>query len=384
MKRFFILALSCSLLVACGGDGDTDEHAQPEKAQTAEVHKAPLTKSLYLPGTIQPLVSQLVTSPVDGEVHTANVHYGEVVQKGQSLLVVASDQFQKDFSQALTSYLKAKDQYDQSKSKLDSSEELFNDGLISENEITSARSTYYNNNLALLEATESLDKLLHIKELDINIKELDIKDTSAIDKMLNTHKHSQLIEVKSPVNGVVLEPTAKAVGDAKDARVLEINAPVKKNQAILAIGDMRGITVDVMVGEVDINQVKVGQGAKVSAIAFPGNVLKGKVTRVGTQAKKGQGGQPQFTCQISVDKLTDKEAAFIHVGMSAKVEILMTSSSQVLVPIAAVRRENGQSVVTVTRDDQQFTVPVETGDTSTNSVAIIHGLQPGDEVVVPD
>jgi multidrug efflux pump subunit AcrA (membrane-fusion protein) len=58
---------------------------------------------------------------------------------------------------------------------------------------------------------------------------------------------------------------------------------------------------------------------------------------------------------------------------------------QIIIPIAAVREENGVSKVAVrdavTKKNQDITVT--TGATTENNVVITHGLQPGMQVMVP-
>ncbi len=376
MKNIFlVLTITLLALVACKPN-DNNRHDGLVSHQT--VQESPLTKRLYFSGTIKPIDVVLVTAPVDGLVDHINVDYGDDVTAGTPLFVIKSDSFKKDFASAFSTYLKAKDQLLQSQSKLENGEALFKEGLISRNEINTTRSTYYTNNLSFLESEEELDKLAKTQSIPMDLKSLGIEDINEINTILDTHSHAQLISVNSPADGVVLFP------DADDAGPLEKNASIKKDDAVFAVGNMRGVAVEVGVSEVDINHIKLGLPAVVTSIAFPGLTLKGTVTKMGNQAKDSRGGSPEFVCVVSVVDLTVEQKKIIHVGMSAKVQILIVEPKSIVVPITAVSQVDGRSVLNVIRDGRPITVDVVTGETNMGSVVILKGLRSGDQLVLTE
>lgn len=374
-KTFCVLIITLLGIVGCQPKRDDKSKSSIEHQK---VQESPLTKRLYYSGTIKPIDVVLVTMPVDGLVDSINISYGDEVTQGDPLFVINSDSFKKEFAAAFSTYLKAKDQLIQSKSKLENGEALFKEGLISRNEISTTRSAYYTNNLSFLESEEELDKLTQTQSVSIDLKSLDIENISQINAVLDTHTHSQRITVNSPADGVVLFP------DAEDSDPLEKNASVKKDDAVLAIGNMHGLAINVSVSEVDINHIKVGLPAIITSIALPGVKLKGKVTEVGTQAKDARGASPEFICVVSATNLTQAQQKMIHVGMSAKVQILIVEPKSIVIPITAVSQVDGRSVVKVLRHGKEMTVEVTTGETNLGSVVILSGLLLGDDLILAE
>ena len=81
--------------------------------------------------------------------------------------------------------------------------------------------------------------------------------------------------------------------------------------------------------------------------------------------------------------LSADQKKIIRVGMSAKVEIRLTPSQSLLIPIKAVFKQNGKTMVKVLNKGKATDVEVTTGQTTLNQVEITKGLKPDDQVVLP-
>ncbi len=121
---------------------------------------------------------------------------------------------------------------------------------------------------------------------------------------------------------------------------------IKQGDVLAIIGDIEGISVQIKVNELTINQIKLGQPVKVTGIAFPDYILDGKITRIDKQGEASNGGLPTFSAEVVVPHLTEAEKKEIHVGMSAKVEINIEEDKQIMVPITAVKEKNGHILCT--------------------------------------
>ena len=64
-----------------------------------------LSSTLYYSGTIQPLRSLVVPSPVDGVVVEMPLQYGEAVEPGKLVFMLSSAKFLTDYKSALMQYI---------------------------------------------------------------------------------------------------------------------------------------------------------------------------------------------------------------------------------------------------------------------------------------
>lgn len=173
-------------------------------------------------------------------------------------------------------------------------------------------------------------------------------------------------ELKAPAAGTVL---AVSVTDG---------LPAQEMQLLLTIGGLDELKVVVQVDELDIVKVRPGQALSVETNAAPGEVFSGRVTRVAAQATMG-GGSPYFVVEGSVANRAD----LLRAGVNAEVVIATAERENVIVvPLAAVREQNGEASVLVV---EEFTVrvrPVNVGLRTETEVEITEGVEEGEQIVV--
>lgn len=363
------------LLSACGG------HEKPKtaKGHQYEVKAQTLHKNLHFTGTIQPLHENTLTSPMESVVETMNFHYGQMVKKDDVILTLNSNELQKQFNDTLTDYLKAKDSYTIAKAKFAGTQDLWGSGLLSKNNYLSEKSNMDTVRITLMQSTRKLTELLE-KVDESNSQSMATLKLADFDKVraILASNHN-LIRIKAPSSGVLLYPP-KASED-KTTRI-NVGASVKSGQVIALIGDLSGISIEIEVPEIDISQIHTGMKATISGVAFGKHPLNGELVAVNAQASNTSNGLPFFTAVVEVKSLTPEQQRWIKVGMSAAIELSVDSGNQLLIPIAAIKREKGQSIVTVqttkgTLEKRRIT----TGPAQADSVVVETGLKEGDVVV---
>lgn len=139
------------------------------------------------------------------------------------------------------------------------------------------------------------------------------------------------------------------------------------------------LLVDVLVSEVDINSVKVGQPVSLSFDAILDKQYKGTINQV---APVGDSIQGVVEFMVTAE-LTDPDE-FVKPGMTAAVNIIVTQIDNVLlVPNRAVRVVNGQRVVYILNNKQLQAVDVTLGASSDTQSQVIDGnLHVGDQIVL--
>jgi HlyD family secretion protein len=190
--------------------------------------------------------------------------------------------------------------------------------------------------------------------------------------------------VHSPIDGTVTTLDIK-VGETAIAS--STNIP---GSTLMTIANPASIHTEVNVDEADIASVKVGQKARVYAIAYPDQPVEGVVSSIAVSAKVAEGQQGQsFAVKI---ELLDPEKIVLRPGMTCRAEIFTATIENALaVPIQAILVEEDLTAnvtrreVFAVRDGRATRVPVEVGLADDTYQQVVSGLSAGDEVITgPD
>lgn len=120
-----------------------------DNADIVTVKADALTNTLYFSGAIEPIKTLVITSPVDGAVIDFGFQYGDVVKPNQPLFYLSSSKFLSDYKAALLEYIKAKNEFDQSKTQMHESDFLHKNLLISDDDFAAKKSAYFSAQLGL-------------------------------------------------------------------------------------------------------------------------------------------------------------------------------------------------------------------------------------------
>lgn len=369
---FFIMLASCGQ----SNDEKSSTHVVVVKNET-------LQNRLFYAGTIQPLKTIVITSPVEGVIDDMSFRFGEEIKTNQPMFVISSDKFLADYKSALMQYIKAKTDFNNAKSQLSENEFLHKNQLISDDDFKAKQTNFYTSQLSLLQAKDAFAIFLKQLNTNVNLYDLSIEEVDKITKALHIEESAKNITVLSPADGVALLPIKNDGNDSLNAKISK-GEQIKQGDVLAMIGDISGLTIHVNVNEFNVNQLKIGQDVTVTGNAFPEYELKGKIAGIDRQAQMGQGGAPQFAVEVIVPTLTKKQQEIIHVGMSAKVEMNVGGGSAIVVPIHAIYEKNGKMFVRLEEDGKIKETPVVTGPTTANAVVIESNLKVGDRVVVVD
>ena len=175
----------------------------------------------------------------------------------------------------------------------------------------------------------------------------------------------------APFDGTVLQTHTTA------------GATIAANTPIVTVANLKELQVVASVDETTIRQVKVGQRARISFDAFPGQTFRGEVLEVPLQGTL-QGNVMVYEVPVS---LTGVEGLPLLVGMTANVQInIGTVENALLVPTMALQKVGGKYTVLVPNgsdpEGEPESVPVEVGLSNGTYTQIVKGLNEGDQVVV--
>lgn len=206
----------------------------------------------------------------------------------------------------------------------------------------------------------------------------------------NAEKAIGNYNVTSPIDGTVITKNIKA-GDTLGAASAQ-STPSGGSSAMAVIYDLSALVFDIPLNELDINSVKVGQKVKVQVDALGGQSFDGVVIRRSV-AGNTEKGTTTYPVTVRIDHPPAELLPGMNVGASIEVA---AAHGVVAVPMPAVQYGNVVYVkdkpggpASGPADDPNcppgyHAVPVETGITDGDYIEIKRGLEPGDEVSVPE
>jgi HlyD family secretion protein len=225
---------------------------------------------------------------------------------------------------------------------------------------------------------------LGLAEADLALAQAQLDDArESYDTLLNGPDADDIAAAEARVAAAQATVDLKHIAAPFDGTITEVHTKpgdqVSPGTVAFRLDDLSRLLVDVMVSEVDINRVKVGQDVIITFDAIPAREYHGLVTGV---ALVGTSTQDVVDFTVTVE-LTDADEA-VKPGMTAAVNIVVDELEDVLlVPNRAVRIRDGNRVVYLLQSGIPEPVEVTLGASSDVSSQVIEGdVEVGDLVVL--
>lgn len=349
--------------------------------QTAAVEKGTLISTVNASGTVATTNRMPVSTQASGQVEQILVKDGDTVSAGQPILQITLDrQGLQRYQQASTSYLQAQTSLASAQAAMFSTQSTMYSKWKAFTDIAS-NATYQNGdgspnigNRVLTQFTTVQDDWLAAEALYKNQQNVVNQAESALASAATS---SQLASptVTAPMAGTVTDltfTTGMVISNTTNATTNTVSS-----QQLASIVTEANPVVQVNVAEVDVDKVKAGQKATITADAITGKTFAATVVGV-NRAGVISTGVTNYPATIQLDVPTNE----LLPNMSVTADIITTTKQNVLlVPSAAVQTQNGQSVVRVLQKGQVQSLPVETGLSSDTQTEIVSGLSEGQTVV---
>ncbi len=219
-----------------------------------------------------------------------------------------------------------------------------------------------------------------VEAREVTVKELEVK---LAEQSVEQMKHS-LQQFQQAVEQAQKELNEATITAPFDGVVATVDADEDDNvstvQTIVHLIDLTSMELSVEVDEIDIADVKSGQGAIIEVDALPALQLEGKVVSI-SLLPKTQAGVLVYEVTIELDIPPDSA---LKVGMSATADILITERNNVLlVPNRAIKRDSQRNqVVKIKVDEEVEERKVTAGISDGLRTEIVSGLEEGEIVVV--
>jgi multidrug efflux pump subunit AcrA (membrane-fusion protein) len=396
LSRFCMTLIILSFLSLSACHHSSNAPLQNDANSTViTVEKKPQTMDLYYKGIIDPITVFSIMSPVSGRIATLGFTYGDPIAKNQLIATISAADLADNYQKQLSDYISKKDAMEMSQNDYTSTLALFKAGVKTQNDVTTARSTYNNSILALNTSKHTLMKTTALLGIDSkSVESLSLTDVTRVTAELN--KQFKNIPVYSDYNGVALHPLDSSINSNNTTNsntnntdsTIKVGSDIKQNQLLLSVGDLNGFSTQFNVSEMDIHHFFIGQKVLITGPAFPGITLQGRINQVASQANVSDFGlqsSTQFAISATIPNVSAAIASQIDIGMSAKIDIPLTTPPVITVPIDAISIENGQTIVhKLDQNNQVISQQVTVGMTMIASATIASGLKAGDRIVVPN
>lgn len=350
MKRIYWIIGICVLVLVLAVFLKFFKGAAPLEVTTEKAIKRNLIETVSANGKIQPEAELKITSDVSGEVVEMLVKEGDQVKKGQLLCRIKPDIYESAFERVNATVSSSKAnlqttvaQLTQAKANLANAEasyarskKLFDQGVISQQEIDAAKATYESAKANAEGLAES------IKAANFNVKSMEASLKEANSNLDKTY-------IYAPVDGTVSKLNVE-----KGERVVGVQG--LQGTEILRLANLNEMEASVEVNENDIINIHKNDTAIIEVDAYIGKKFRGIVTEVANSANTTGISVDQvtnFVVKIRIlresylDLITDINPAPFRPGMSASVEIQTKRAADVItVPIPAVTTRSGDTTKT--------------------------------------
>jgi len=406
-KRWIWLIVILVLLGAVGAAVASKRREKPILITTDKAFRKTITQVVTATGKIQPEIEVKIAPEVSGEIIDIPVKEGQLVHKGDLVLRIKPDSYRAQveaqtaaLSAARSESVRNRAQVDQAEADYRRADKLFRDGLLSDSERNSAKTTYDVAKAALqgsiFQAQQAEGALRQISE--------------ALSKTT----------IHSPADGTISSLTSR-VGE----RV--VGTSQFAGTEVMRIADLDHMEARVNVNENDIVNVKIGDRVRVHVDAWPDRDIEGFVREIASTALTRNAGSQEEVTNFEVKISIPDASLHLRPGMSTTGDIETdTVKDAVAVPIQAVtvrstdsklspeemekrkerqesedqtdnranvtneqleqkkereRREKLQRVVFIRNGDTVRMQKVTTGIADNTWIEIKEGIKPGDEVV---
>ena len=299
LRRYLYIAIA---VLTVGGVGYYAFFGSTEKAESApagqvqrivKVTRGDLNLNVSADGVVSPINRVEIKSKASGQIVSMNFVEGQFVQKGELLIELDQTTARNDFDQAKADLAVAESNAGQAENNYRRGLELFQKGLISEQERDQLNLDNVRAKAQLVKARAAL--------------------SSADERLRDTR-------IVSPIAGTILTKSVE-LGQIISSGVSNVGG----GTLIATIANMENVHVETNVDEVDIGRIQVGQRARVKADAHADDMFFGEIIRISPQGKTQQN-----VTTFNVIVLVPNPGAKLKAGMSASVDIEIFNRPQVL------------------------------------------------------
>ena len=299
---------------------------------TEGVQKLHLEAIVSASGKIQPKRDVNISADTMGRVTDLAVEEGARVDKGQFLLQIDPRNLRSAVQRTEASLAAARSQVEQLRVSIESSKVALKQAEDNYNR----QQNLWKGGLTTRETLEKTENDLKLRQSDLRSQEQQLRTQQLrMESESATAESARFdlskVRIESPIKGIV---TRRNIEEGETVVIGTMN---NAGTVLLTIADMSVIQAEVEVDETDLPTIRMGQPAKVTIDAMPGQTFPGKVTEIGNSPIQTTGGSAATQAtNFKVVVTLDKEIAEVRPGFTCTAEITTAVRDNVIaVPIQA-------------------------------------------------
>ena len=354
MKKWVIAIL---VLVVAGGGifiYAKKKNGKEETHKKVAVETGTIVEKALAIGKIDPDYEIVVKSQVSGIVDILYKEVGEIVTKGEPLMVVKPEPTPLELAGVRRELELAVLNKDKAASDLERTRELTAGDVATQVDLENAVKTFKEAELREKQARERL--------------ELTEKGRSKIGgKQVETL-------IRSPIDGMILERLVNR-GDP----VVPLTS-YQPGTELMKMADMANLIFIGTVDEIDVGKLREGMEASIHIGALPSDTLKGELYFISPKSKEKDNA---IVFDIKI-RITDPGGVNLRAGYSANANIVIRSKADVpTLPERLVTFRNDSAFVKLpgAKPDTLIDHPIEVGLSDGLTLEVVSGLAVGDSVV---
>jgi HlyD family secretion protein len=387
---------------------------------TEPVKKRHLEAIVSASGKIQAKRDGNISADTMGRVTDLAVDEGVRVTKGQFLLQIDPRNLKTAVQRTEASLAAARSQAEQTKLALESARVALKQA----DENYKRQQNLWKGGLTTRETLERAENDLKARQADLsaqeqNVRTMQLRMESESATAASARFDLSKVRIESPIDGIV---TRRNIEEGETVVIGTMN---NAGTVLLTIADMSVIQAEVEVDETDIPTLRLGQPAKVTIDAMPGQTFTGKVTEIGNSPIQATGNtstttqatnfkvvvtldkeiaevRPGFTCTAEITTAVRENAVSVPIQATTVREVILDDKGNLVRPpepdknrkrpagtgigVQAAELKPGETkkelegVFTVQNGKAQFT-PVKTGIAGEKYFEILSGAREGDVVI---
>jgi RND family efflux transporter MFP subunit len=321
---------------------ETTQTALPAVSVVSPKQTAP-TDDIILPGNVQPFISSPIYARTNGYLRKWYFDIGAHVKKGQLLAIIETPEVDQQLQQARSNLLTAQANLDLAAITKTRYQGLLKSNAVSQQDVDNAVGTY-NANKAIVEADKA-----------------------------TVQQYTALVsfeKVYAPFDGVITARNTD-IGD-----LINSGSSSTPKTDLFHIAQPGKLRVYVNVPEEYSQGIRVGMAADLSLAEFPGRTFQGTLVRTAEAIN-------MTTRTLLVEIEVDNPKSTLLTGSYAEVHLkIPTQTSTLLLPVNTLIFRSQGLHVGVVKDGKVVLTAVTPGHDFGNTIEIVSGLKPNDQVII--
>ena len=353
MKKLVVIVL----ILAAAGVGyfliNKNGNGKDELFKRVAVEQGTIVEKALAIGKIDPDYEIVVKSQVSGIVDIIHKEVGEVVGRGEPLMVVKPEPTPLELAGVRRDLEMAQLNLDKARRDLDRASKLKDGDMMTESDF------------------EDMQKLFREAELREKQQRQRLELTEKGKSRIGGRQVESLI--RSPIDGMILERLVNR-GDP----VVPLTS-YQPGTELMKLADMNNLIFVGTVDEIDVGKLRENMAATIHIGALPSDTLAGELYFISPKSRTKDNA---IVFDIKI-RITDRAGVNLRAGYSANADIVIRSKEDVpTLPERLVTFRNDSSFVKIPNEaDSLIDHPIEVGLSDGLTLEVVDGLAVGDSVV---